>query len=105
MDDDRSMVEVGDDRRHQWLPCRLKCFSCLDPGQVYAWISPDLPTGPDDVFYVGMNDDPHESRSLAPGNTLPYFGTGGKRVKGRVGQGKDWTIERALGGKGRLRLF
>ncbi len=58
------------------------------PGQVYAWISPDLPTGPDDVFYVGTHDDPHESRSLAPGDSLPCFGTGGKRQKGRVGQGK-----------------
>ena len=55
---------------------------------MYAWISPDLPTGPDDVFYVGTHDDPHESRSLAPGDSLPSFGTGGKRQAGRVGQGK-----------------
>ncbi len=55
---------------------------------MYSWISPDLPTGPTDDFHVGTHDDPHESRSLAPGDTLPNFGVGGKRVKGRVGQGK-----------------
>ena len=51
---------------------------------MYTWISPDLPTGPDDVFYVGTHDDPHDSRSLAVGDSLPNFGIGGKRVKGRV---------------------
>ena len=57
-------------------------------GTHFAWISPDLPTGPTDVYYVGTHDDPAESRSLAPGDSLPKYDQGGARVKGRVSAGK-----------------
>ncbi len=58
-------------------------------GTHFAWISPDLPTGPTDVFYVGSHDDPADSRSLAPGDSLPKYEQGGARVKGRVPASKS----------------
>ena len=73
------------------VPSSSAATGSSEKDKYFAWKSVDLPTGPNDPFYISKHDHPKDSRSLLPGTELPKWPKGGKRLVPRTSKGKCIT--------------
>ena len=73
------------------VPASSAASGALEKDKYFAWKFVDLPTGPNDPFYISKHDHPKDSRSLLPGTDLPKWTKGGKRLVPRTSKGKCKT--------------